>query len=810
MNRIYSFLKSTLLHTFILHSIVFSAAAQVKLSGTAKDSEGNTLQNVSIAVLGTTQGTYSDESGVWAMTLKKGGKLTIVASSIGYSAYNQVHQIDSDTEINIILVSARYEMPGAIVTGEKGGIFERIPGSAGAVTSEQLKTLAPMTGNEAFRSVAGVHVVDEEGAGLRMNLGLRGLDPDRSRSVLVLEDGIPVALAPYGEPELYYTPNIDRMESLEVLKGSGSILFGPQTIGGVINYVTAAPPTESKGSIRLRGGTGGYANGQITYGNTIDKAGFLISYNRKQADAIGMTSFDLDDFMGKITLATGDKSSIGLKIGYYREKSNSTYLGLTQSMFDNGEFYTIMAPHDRLFVNRISGSLNHNYFLSEKTRWVHTAFAYETERNWKRQDFTSNSINSEGVLGPKPSNYSGTTWGDESIHQGAIYMRNSTGWRNRAFRVAGYESKLSHDGVLFGLPFSSTTGGRVLREITDEQRINGTIPEYDSGSLVEDETRSGTGLSSFAHANTDVSKRLSLTAGLRYENMVFDRNIKRRNFGSGVRDTSLINQSVVKAIIPGAGFNLNLGKAASIFGGLHRGFAPPRTKDAITNLGESLDLEAEKSWNYELGVRFHRMNGIRGELNFFYMDFSNQIIPVAESAGGTGTGFVNGGRTTHRGAEAALTADLGQLLQTEHQVSITLNATYVEAIIGSDRFKIIDGENVNISGNRTPYAPNYLANAIISYQSPFGFGASVRGTFVGDQFSDLENTVHPSNNGREGLIPAYQLFDGSLWYLHKKSGVTAGLSVKNFSDERYIATRRPQGIRAGAPMLLIGSISYEF
>jgi len=86
--------------------------------------------------------------------------------------------------------------------------------------------------------VTGLHAVDEEGIGLRLNLGVRGLNPDRSRNILMLEDGVPISLAPYGEPEMYYTPSIDRMARLEVLKGSGSILFGPQTIGGVINYIT--------------------------------------------------------------------------------------------------------------------------------------------------------------------------------------------------------------------------------------------------------------------------------------------------------------------------------------------------------------------------------------------------------------------------------------------------------------------------------------------------------------------------------------------------------------------------------------------
>ncbi|MDL1893385.1 TonB-dependent receptor, partial [Sphingobacteriales bacterium CHB3] len=119
-----------------------------------------------------------------------------------------------------------YELPQVDVIGRKQGMLDRVPGSANIITPANLRRLAPISGNEILRTITGLHAVDEEGVGLRLNLGVRGLNPDRSRNLLMLEDGVPIALAPYGEPEMYYTPSIDRMARLEVLKGSGSILFG--------------------------------------------------------------------------------------------------------------------------------------------------------------------------------------------------------------------------------------------------------------------------------------------------------------------------------------------------------------------------------------------------------------------------------------------------------------------------------------------------------------------------------------------------------------------------------------------------------
>ena len=96
--------------------------------------------------------------------------------------------------------------------------------------------------NEALRKVPGVFARDEEGFGLRPNLGIRGLNPTRSSKVLLLEDGIPITYAPYGDNATYYHPPVERFDHIEVLKGSGQILFGPHTVGGVINYITPAVP----------------------------------------------------------------------------------------------------------------------------------------------------------------------------------------------------------------------------------------------------------------------------------------------------------------------------------------------------------------------------------------------------------------------------------------------------------------------------------------------------------------------------------------------------------------------------------------
>ena len=264
-----------------------------------------------------------------------------------------------------------------------------------------------------------------------------------------------------------------------------------------------------------------------------------------------------------------------------------------------------------------------------------------------------------------------------------------------------------------------------------------------------------------------------------------------------------MNNSSVSEIIPGLGFNYKVNPNFNLFGGLHRGFAPPRVKDAINAVGVVLQLEAEKSWNYELGFRSVLTKGLYAEFTGFLLDFSNQIIPVSESSGGTGTGLINGGETTHKGIETSINFDLSEIKSVKYNVLIDVSATYQRAEFNSDRFQIIEGESRNLNGNRTPYAPQLLLSSAVTIDSPFGLSARVTNTFVGEQFTDPANTTSPSANGRIGKLSEYLLTDLAIVYQFPKvEQLRINATVKNLTDERYIATRRPQGIRVGLPRFI--------
>jgi Fe(3+) dicitrate transport protein len=720
--------------------------------------------------------------------------LLLLLNIAGYAQNSSLPIQNEDSSIN--------DINSVIVRSKSDGLFKSIAGSVATLSMAEIKKTNPISANEMFRKISGVHVVDEEGAGMRLNIGIRGMDPDRSRGVLVLEDGIPVSLNPYGEPEMYYSPIIDRMSGIEVLKGSGQIMFGPQTIGGVVNYMTMNPTPKQSLRMKLGIGEGGFASSLLNYSNTFDKLGVVVTLLHKQADKLGYAKFGITDFSTKLVYDFNRNTQLVMKIGLYNELSNSTYIGLTQTMYNQGgQDFVLMAPDDRLDIKRYSLSAAFNKNIGKKLKFNTTIYGYTTSRNWQRQEFSTSKT---------ASKLTGVVWGDTSLSNGAIYMRNLNAHRNRQFEVFGAESKLTYQYQLFNKKSELNVGVRYVFERAYEQRLNGKKLDSRTGDLVEDEIRTGNAFSAYAQNKMNLSKKFILSYGLRLESYNYQRNIFRNTFlinnVSKMLDTNLLASNEIFTLIPGAGINYQISKNMTLFGGVHKGYAPPRVKDAISASGQVYQLDAESSWNYELGLRGALKKVLSYELTGFYMDFSNQIIPVSESSGGTGAGLINGGETVHKGIEFSYNIKFHEWFKMKSKFTISNNLTFVKAYFSGDRFAK-PGEN--IQGNQTPYAPAYFHNLTLNYETSRNIGVQLTANYNGQQYTDLLNTQTPSNDGRTGLLKKYAVYDCNLYYKSTKLKTTFSVAIKNVFDERYIVSRRPQGIRVGLPRYFMGTIQID-
>lgn len=697
-------------------------------------------------------------------------------------------------------------LTSVVVIGEKSDALARIPGAATSISLRQLRAQLPMSANEVLRTVPGIHIQEEEGAGLRANIGLRGLDPDRSRSVLVLEDGIPVALNPYGEPELYYSPPIDRMSRIEVIKGSGSILFGPQTIGGVINYVTADPTSPFGGSASIQGGAGGQQFAKAIVGGTRGNGRAILSAFQRQADDLNGLNYRIRDVTTKAGWRTvlGDFSA---KLSLYDEQSNATYVGLTDSMY-RADPYRHPAPDDALNINRQAGSLTHEIQLSPLTSLRTTAYAYHTARDWNRRDYTYSPTGS------------------------TLRFSNGTGARERSFDVGGIEPRLRTLWTAGSITSELEVGARFHTERARDRYVIGSVTTPDTRTVRDDEIRNGEAYSTWLQNRFALTPNLTLTPGVRLEQFAFERQItrtrvRRRVNGVTTRASEAVDirsNDIVREFIPGIGASWTPRQTLTVFAGAHRGFAPPRTKDALI-YGDptlsadqqvpdpvSLQLDAERSWNYEVGTRVSPKDYVSFEATLFSLDFTNQIIEPSLSAGSAAAAaLANQGATQHRGVEIGGRVDLGLLWARSYSLALEGNVTIADARFSRDRWIRNGADTVNVKGNVLPYAPRQRAHVALSLEHPVGLRTRVDASFVGAQFADNFETVAGSANGRIGRIPAYRIIDVAVQYaIPAFPELRLVGTVKNLTDATYIASRRPEGIKVGLPRLASLGLTWDF
>lgn len=700
-------------------------------------------------------------------------------------------------------------LPQIDVVGRRPADLDSVPGTADIINQKELRQMAPTHSGEALSKMPGVNVSSEDGMGLRLNIGIRGLDPVRGRKILILEDGIPVSMAPYGEPEMYYTPKIERMKRLVIVKGSGSILWGPQTIGGVLNFITHDPPKEFQLRAEVRYGSYNYFQAHASVGDTINNFGYRFEVLHQRYEGFRALKLGFTDVSGKMVVRISQSNILGIKLQYYNERSNATYLGLTTPQYLNDASQN-HAIHDRFPINRYGLALNHK-LLFGSAGLLHTRlYAHYVSRFWQRQDFSrANDGKTKYVRIINGSNQSDPNAPNDGS---SIFFKNSTGNRNRAFLVGGLESRYTLEYNLGPVANEFIFGLRAHYEQGNEQYINGENAQSPSGSIRDHETRETFALAAYIQNNfMFLNRKLKITPGFRFEFLnprrhLFRTRVKQPDGTRKAMDTNIIEDSIMIAPIPGIGISYEIQKGFNIFAGMHRGFAPPRTKDSITADGDDLELDPEFSWNYELGLRIRKSNFLYIQAAGFVMDFQNQVIPPSESSGAVATdpgnlgkSVINAGQTLHAGAEASITFDTLALLKSRARLPLSVSYTWVPVA------RFIGGK---YDGNRLPYAPEHLLSLSLRFEHPVGFSASVSGNFITDQTTDKGETITPSIHGLVGRIDARFLLDARIAYTFRLGRYSIGAFVagKNLTNTKYISSRRPQGIQPGAPLQIFGGI----
>lgn len=683
------------------------------------------------------------------------------------------------------LADGAAELDRVVVVGTQARAAAQ-PGSAHVLDQAELESARVLSVAEALRKVPGVVVRDEEGFGLRPNIGIRGLNPTRSTKVLLLEDGLPFAFAPYGDNASYFHPPIERYERIEVLKGTGMLRFGPQSIGGVINYITPEPPQDFEGEIDASVGNEGYRRLRMALG----AGGHRFDAMAKEGDgARDNQSLRQGDFNYKFSTRLGENQSLTLRATYLREDSQVTYSGLTDAEYRAfGARYNPF-KNDRFDLERFGASATWGLALGDSASLSTNAYYYEFHRDWGRQS----SSTTDGQCGAAFTN---ARLAGQAVNVDAC---NSRQMRNRDFTTWGIEPRLRATYTLGTVQGELEAGVRLHRERQARLQLNGTSPTATTGSLVEHNLRDVDAWSAFVENRFDFG-RLAIIPAVRFESMEFTRE---NRLGAGARGAERISEW-----IPGIGATFEASPTAQVFAGVHEGFAPPRVEDLIGNTGTVVAVNAERSRNAELGVRGRLGRVFSYEVAAFDNDFDNQIAVGSIASGSTPLAQ---GQARYRGLEAAARATFGTADAGRPYLQLAYTALPV-AEQSSALARVDNGQPVagSAPGRRMPYAPRHTGSLRAGYILG-GWDLSLEGVYTSRQFADFANTnAAPVNgNGQVGALDATALLNLAVNYALGESGWTLYGTVKNATDRTYIADRT-RGILPGTGRQVVLGASYRF
>ena len=657
-------------------------------------------------------------------------------------------------------------LPTIQVIGSQEDSISKIPGAAVIVSQEQIQQFTPNSTEEILKRVSGVYVKPEEESAIVGNIGMRGIS-SADYKTLILEDGVPVAPGLFVGNGRYYNPRIQRMDSIEVLKGSSALRYGPMNIGGVVNYRTKQPKDGALVDLSI-GSWDTYKTTVELGGSSPTKdsnVGAILSWAK--SDGFMDKSYEMKDAVIKAGTAIGDNQWVGVKFTHYENDANISYRGQFLGEY-HAKKQNNPAPDDWFLIERNSFDINHRWDINPDTELQTLLYWSEMNRDYWRYGVNATASQAAG------------RW---------IYTDNVSG-NNRAFERIGAETRLIAKNTIFNLPGEAEIGLRVMNEKMDDVTINATRATPRTGTTAKDTKDSAKSVALYAQNRFDISDQLSVTPGVRVERYEQQRDDKQKNETVKTSNTE---------VMPGLGVTYQFIPAVQLYASVYKAFSPALNGDSLSGMkDQKLDAETAVSW--ELGLR-GQQDAVRYELTAFRMDFDNQIIPANSNSDFQST---NGGKTYNQGLEGAVS------LEFENGFDVFANLTWIaNAEFKGDRYNK-NGSLKSKDGDRVPYTPEWVANLGVGYTYA-GLRSQLSANYTGSQFTDELNTkpiVENTSGFFTGKIDAYTTVDLTTRYTLNDQVEFYG-AVKNLEDKRYIASLR-QGIYVGPERSFEAGVRYRF
>jgi Fe(3+) dicitrate transport protein len=682
----------------------------------------------------------------------------------------------------------------------------RTSGSVHIVKSSKLQRYELDDPHAILQSVPGVYARGEDGFGLRPNVGLRGVNPDRSKKVTLLEDGVLFGPAPYSAPAAYYFPLMTRMQSVRILKGPAAIQHGPQTVGGSVELITRDIPAAEDFGVDVAGGKDLYGKFDGYYGASTESTGFLVegvhlrNNGFKELDGGGPTGFRRNEWMLKARHRFSEdgpsRQSLQLKLGYSDEVSNESYLGLSDDDFAANPVRRYGASRmDRMENHRTQVVLSHQ-FESGALAVTTQAYRHDYHRIWRKVNRFRGADIATVLSDPTSARnaiYYGVLTGqlDSSTPGETILI----GPNNRAFVSQGIQSlarwstetgPLSHN-LEAGVRYHFDSIRRIHTEDGFRMVAGQLVPE---GGPTDTTANNRESTHAVALHVTDAMSwgRLVLTPGVRLEVI--------RSLSSDYLEGTRRSGSL-EVLLPGLGVYGALTKSLGLFAGAYRGFSPPAP-------GQGEEALPESSVNFEGGARWTR-SGERFEVVGFFNDYSNLTDICTFSNGCLNENLdrqVDAGEARILGVEIFLEKTFRPGGGVTFPASVAYTYTQTELL---EDFRSSDPQyGVVHAGDEMPYVPHHQLFATVGAESARG-GIHLSAIFV-DSMRESAGQGEVPPGEKTGAQLTFDL--NASWNFAKEAELY--LSARNLLNEQVIVSRRPFGARPNAPRTVLAGVKYSF
>lgn len=689
--------------------------------------------------------------------------ITLSLSCSSVVAYADDSQQPETRKLETIVVKAQ----GNWLEQANAETVHKHAGARTIIDRKKMDQSAVTSIRDALKQVPGVQVQDSNGTGgsdVSLNLGVRGLTSRLSPRSTVLMDGVPLSFAPYGQPQLSMAPvSMGNIESVDVVRGAGSVRFGPQNVGGIINFTTRAIPETLSGSVGL---TTEFASGtdQIKYspnlfiGGTMDNGlGLALLYSGTKGDGYRETNnkIDIDDVMLKSSYQFTDEDAIALNLHHYEGRGEMPE-GLTAAQYAE---------------NPYQSNQTRNYFAGRRSD-VSVKYSHKDD------------VNNFEILGYYVDSF--RTSDLESVISGTTNSRISNSPRD--YKYFGIEPRYSRAYTFGNMNNEVTVGYRYLQEESSE--FSGRTAPYDTVSGVPGErianttSEGGTKANAIYIDNKFGLGAWTLTPGVRFE------SIRTHNDFTAYDSAGKANNTVHPKInsnefLPSVAIQYNFTDQWNIFANAGVSFGPQQYNQLVTTQTinkqntalTTLDgLHPEKSKNYEIGTKYLG-NGLNAEFTVFYLDFDKELL-LERDASGNGI-WTNLGATSHKGVELGLSYDFENLADSLKGLKVYSNYTFTKAISEAGKFE----------GKDLPFYSRNVANVGLGYtinQWSVNADMFAQSKQHAPGSTDVYQTQETAD-GRIGDIPGYSTFAVRTGYDFGKDfyGLKVAGGIKNVFDKEY-------------------------